>query len=371
MVQVFLSDSRKYNPKQASEIAYEAAKKLEGLGSINLYQKIDSTMRGNPGIEIEAILDALKRKVAVLCPSFPGMGRTIIDGKLMVNNVPISQTLYSNDPRNPIHNDKLADMVRLTNKTIEVKETDCHNLEKTLEEQLSGTKGKSIVIVDAAADDDLRNIAEILLRFPEVLPVGSAGLGAQLSRAWNITSQESNNKISKPSIEQIIIASGSANPRSHKQLSLLESAENVSVIRVNVKELVDDESAQKEMDRVKKLIKEQIKYNKVITVALAGERVKTLRSDKRGFESFIGKLVAYFMKESDKKPENIGIVIAGADTSVAICNSLDIHTVWPQLEVVTGIPYNLGDNRYNIISKAGGFGEDDALIKSLHFFLDK
>jgi len=371
VVQVFLSDTRKYPPQKASEIAYEVAKKLDDFGdSINLYQKIDSTMRGNSGIEIESILNAIKGNVAVLCPAFPDMGRTILNGQLLVNNVLISKTAYANDPRNPIHFDKLANIVRETNKTIEIKETGAHNLEKVIEEQLIDMEHKSIIIVDAQTNDDLKDIAQILLRFPNVLPVGSAGLASQLSKIWTMKEKETNSKVIKPTIEQIIVASGSANPCTHKQLSVLESNEDISLIYVDVNQLINELAAKKEINRVKQVMLKQSKHNKIIGIALSAKRVEITRSDDNAFAIFIGKLVSYYMKVSNKKLENIGIVVAGADTSVAVCNFLDIHTVWPQHEVVKGIEYSLGNNRYHMISKAGGFGNEDALVESVHFFLN-
>ncbi len=67
-----------------------------GAGRI-LFRKIDSTLRGHVAAELAATLEARRetmrgRPVAVFAPAFPAQGRTMREGKLLVDGVPLAET---------------------------------------------------------------------------------------------------------------------------------------------------------------------------------------------------------------------------------------------------------------------------------------
>src|SRR5206468_1142263 len=52
------------------------------------YKKIDSTLRGHLGQELDALLDTLGRSCALVCPAFPAQRRGLADGYLVIDPVP-------------------------------------------------------------------------------------------------------------------------------------------------------------------------------------------------------------------------------------------------------------------------------------------
>src|SRR5699024_538139 len=82
-------------------------KSLENLFKCNIdfvCKRIDSTMRGNVGNEIDLLLDYVdKESIAVVVPSFPDSERVTIGGYLVVNNIPLHKTDVANDPIMPIN----------------------------------------------------------------------------------------------------------------------------------------------------------------------------------------------------------------------------------------------------------------------------
>src|SRR5262245_9552020 len=60
----------------------------ERLAAGFVFKKIDSTLRGPVGDELEALLDEAGRPMALVCPAFPGQGRTVTGGLLHVDGVP-------------------------------------------------------------------------------------------------------------------------------------------------------------------------------------------------------------------------------------------------------------------------------------------
>src|SRR4030095_17175791 len=69
----------------------------------------DSTLRGNLGAEIEAIMDVVKPDCAIIAPAFPKYGRTTVDGVQHLHGRPLHETEFGTDPTAPV---KDADIAR-------------------------------------------------------------------------------------------------------------------------------------------------------------------------------------------------------------------------------------------------------------------
>ena len=98
-VLVVTTDSRAEGPLVAVRKVKQAARSLAGR---YVYKKIDSTLRGNVGVEIRAALETLNLARAVVSPAFPGSGRTVLGGRLLVNGKPLEETGFAHDPASPV-----------------------------------------------------------------------------------------------------------------------------------------------------------------------------------------------------------------------------------------------------------------------------
>ena len=62
-----------------------------------------------------------------------------------------------------------------------------------------------------------------------------------------------------------------------------------------------------------------------------------------------------------------GLFIGGGDTATAICDELSVSAIKLRGEIDTGIPFGKivsgPAHGLTIITKAGGFGNDDAILK--------
>lgn len=78
-----------------SEDAYRKVRRAVRLLRQNnvklVYKKIDSTLRGNIGAEINAVMDELDVKAIIVAPAFPDQKRTVINGHLLVNGEPLEK----------------------------------------------------------------------------------------------------------------------------------------------------------------------------------------------------------------------------------------------------------------------------------------
>ena len=56
------------------------------------FKKIDSTLRGPIGAEVDALMRATGAATAIVCPAFPAQGRVVLDRLLLVDGVPVAET---------------------------------------------------------------------------------------------------------------------------------------------------------------------------------------------------------------------------------------------------------------------------------------
>lgn len=94
-VVVVNTDSRGMAQGRAYELVFSVAQKVSGFDIV--YKKTDSTLRGNVGAEIQAVLDATGEETAFLTPCYPPTARCVRAGHLLVDGVPIDRTEYSED----------------------------------------------------------------------------------------------------------------------------------------------------------------------------------------------------------------------------------------------------------------------------------
>ncbi|MPN47612.1 D-threonate kinase [bioreactor metagenome] len=70
------------------------------------------------------------------------------------------------------------------------------------------------------------------------------------------------------------------------------------------------------------------------------------------------------------KQEVTGVVLTGGDTAVAVCRALGVTGIHILEEIAPGIPLGLmttnGGKTLKVVTKAGAFGNPDALVKASH-----
>src|SRR5262249_18949825 len=124
----------------------------------------DSTDQGNIGPVSDALLQALDNDFSVVCPAFPGAGRTIYLGHLFVNGRLLSESSMRNPPLTPMHD---PDLVRVMGRqtsgkvglvplaTVSQGATALRAALETLRKD-----GTRYAVVDVAADQDLATLGE-------------------------------------------------------------------------------------------------------------------------------------------------------------------------------------------------------------------
>ena len=66
-----------------------------------------------------------------------------------------------------------------------------------------------------------------------------------------------------------------------------------------------------------------------------------------------------------------GLILTGGDTAVSICQEINAYGIQIMKEISPGIPAGLiigGKlSGLSVVTKAGGFGEEDAILKSIEY----
>ncbi|WP_129838690.1 four-carbon acid sugar kinase family protein [Streptomyces sp. RFCAC02] len=171
------ADSR-YLPAEAAERLAAAVVDRAGPGTL-VYKKIDSTLRGNIGPETAGCLTALARRtgrrhLAVVAPAFPATGRTVRDGRVLIDGQPVEDR---HPGRRPLAGQLTAAGLTVTALPLAALRT-AGAAVRALTAAIDA--GTDAVVVDAETDDDLAATVRACADLP-VLLVGSGGLAHRLT----------------------------------------------------------------------------------------------------------------------------------------------------------------------------------------------
>ncbi len=110
MTCVIDTDSRLLLPDAAAKRVAEAMHGVETREIV--FKKIDSLLRGPVGAEIDAVLDAMGRKTALVLAQNPSRGRCVTRGHYRVDGLALDQTPFRNDPEFPRLTDDIVRYVQ-------------------------------------------------------------------------------------------------------------------------------------------------------------------------------------------------------------------------------------------------------------------
>ncbi len=361
------TDSRALDPREAYKAIYSLFEKIneafDEAEDLLIYKKIDSTLRGNITAELQAVYDSFKPQLISFAPAYPKQGRTTLNGIHLVNGVPVDQTQFAKDPRNPVKSSYIPsyfeDVFKEKYKHITIDELRSDKASDMIERY-------EVLSFDIENDNDLKTLVNCVLRTDKkVIWVGSAGLAEHLAYTTIVGRTRG-----KP----VLVAIGTLNNVTRIQVSELTKALNCKLLLINLKSLLDDPEL--EYKRLKDDIEVGLKESSeiILTTSYTQEQVKDgeLLANEMGIGlSQLGALIAKNMGElinmivSDYGIERFsGIFASGGDIALAIINKLNIDFVSVIGEIEPGLPLLKHKNSY-IVTKAGGFGKEDTLIKTV------
>lgn len=360
--------TRALKASEAYERVYWVTQHLLAAGIKRFYKKIDSTLRGHPGAELEAVMVALKAKLAVVVPAFPANNRAQIKGYLVVS--PLLATVQSAKKYHV-----LAVLKSEINKTVTLIDYRTvrqgpEALARTLTSYY--TQEGQVLVIDAATENDLSYIAQACSALPEdVLIAGAAGLAAHLPLLWSTVPDPAKDYESRG---LTIVVIGSRSSTATLQLDHLMAVKRTAVVRVSADEILTG-NEEKEIQRCtlqahSYLAKKTQPHLLLITVdtVLKPYQLDTAsaseisRSNPADNEAIAGALGAISVNVLTRYGAD-SLIVGGGDTAYHVCLALQAHRINLITELLPGIPLGrliggIGDGLL-IVTKAGSFGAPD------------
>ena len=346
-----------------------------------MFKKIDSTLRGNLGSEIDAVYDIYRPDFVVIAPAYPEAGRLVREGRLYVHGTPLHETEFASDPKTPITESYIPELLRQqTKQPVEVIPSDIlaegrSTLELVLQNCLS--RGICYLLVDSVNDDDLKRIVSLFEETSySVVWVGSAGLAQQLAIQYESFMQPSPRELNKPN-GPILAVIGSVSSRSRRQLDVLLSQPNVRGIRMEAYRLVSD-NAETEHELLKAVEEAAQALNANFHTVLysSGDQEAIRLAQNAGAQSGmtaqeVSDAISRALGESVFRLKNRsrigGVILTGGDTARQVCSSLQANEFRVFNEVESGVPIGhlVTEELLPAVTKAGGFGSDQVLLRAL------
>jgi len=378
------TDSRSLSADHAYAKVKIATQQLVAEGWTHFYKSVDSTLRGNLGAEIEAVLDIVKPDCAVIAPAFPKYGRTTIDGVQYLRGRPLHETEFGTDPTAPVKDAdiarRLADgsprkAVRLTLDQVRAGPT---QIKSAIQGLL--VDGIELVVVDIAEQDDLKQICLGLAQSDlRVVWVGSTGLAEFVPLAFGVaTMSDTLNQDHTIDPRPALALVGSASETTRHQLDYAQENNQLNVIHLDATRLIQNGATAAELKQADSNLRAAIDSGQDAALVVRASRDDIAATQQLGATLNLSAAqvaqrivdgLAQVGSRLVREARISGIVATGGDTANAVCNALGAEALEILGEVEAGIPIMrlLGEQSLPLVTKAGGFGSPaaigDALVK--------
>ena len=302
-VLVISTESRYDTPSETQQKVIEACQFLCHHKRQVIYQKIDSTLRGNVKCTIDVIMQTCGFAKVVINPAFPVMGRIVTQGQLQVAS-------------------KMGDTGV--------------DIRKKL-----GADSR-FLISDATTETALESIAERSFnQSPTPLFAGSAGLGGPVARLLAKSLGYSGQMVKPPprSGNIVLFVLGSQTALTKQQLSHLKQQRQC--IDLNYESYIPNLGEQE---------------NARLTNIIVGPK----------FVQQPEKLCVILEKTLSCRGLISALVLSGGYTASLVCDTVFAESVEVISEIEVGIPWSrihggIAD-KMTVVTKGGGFGNSDSLI---------
>lgn len=353
-----------------------------------IYKKIDSTLRGNVGAEIEEIMKIFEKQICIISPSFPSHQRVTIGGYLLVQRKPLELTGYIESISGKPEKDSFIPSLLTKQTSLAIGRIDlaevCQGQQAILERLNELVKErKRIIVVDSDKEEHLQNIVLSGLKCSEsVLFSGSAGLANYLAKDDGHKKKKCFKVDLKDNQGPILLVAGSRNPITVDQINFIKNNLEFTELKIDIKQIFEDKIRilADYTDKCMKILKSN-KDLVIYTDAIKNEKESinqelmqryglSFKELENKIKEFFGILTANIVKEIEVR----NLILTGGDVAISVCKELGISKLNILDELLPGIPLaraRVKNRDLNIVTKAGGFGKKDTLYKLINKFRNR
>lgn len=351
---VLNADSRHLPAEQAYRAVYDATRKAVEAGAEYFYKKVDSSLRGNIGAELSAMLDATGEQRLVFLPAFPRMGRTTRNGFHWVNGRLVQDSEYGADPFESVTDSFIPNIIAQQSP-----------IPVTIHPDGQSRLEDGINVFDSSSEDDIRGIVRDLFSGNRMkVMAGSAGLAEALPEHLKTAADK---PPCEPGGKRLLVLCGSVNPVARRQI---DYARGQGFAYCEYQGASDPgglgetqyQGIRAEWDKGRHLI-------------IASQPVPSLDRDilARDRAQVSKNLSALFARLLEDGVDAV-FLVTGGDTLYAALQNLGIKAIEPRCELLPGAVYAHAGYQgrvIELITKAGGFGDERFYVQLQQKILDR
>lgn len=370
----FTTNSRAMESEEAYIKVKEALEKLKSE-EVELYSKrIDSTLRGNLGVELNAFFDVLGEEyMGIAVPAYPASNRIVANGTMFVNGELLLSSDAGRDAKTPVFTSNVIDIFRkdLNYKAdiiyIEDLEKGVKYLSKLIKSKNS--QGVRLLVFDALIDSHIEIIASAVL---------DSGLKFFASDPGPFTLEVANQMLERDEVlSKVLMVVGSVTDISIKQIRELLNSYDFAVVKVDAGLLSQKGKRDKEIDRASKESLEKLHNKDYLLITTTpyeeGEKridLMKIAQDENIHMDDVSIRIADGLAEVARNTiisdfSFAGSFISGGDITVAFSNFMQSQGIEIREEVIPLSAYGrmIGGlmPEHRIISKGGMVGDSNAM----------
>ncbi len=354
------TESRFMRPDAAAAKLASTVEQCLAAGFTRFYKKMDSTLRGNPGSEIEAFLNVTGQAAALICTAIPEIGRICRNGEISLNGAPLHATETGRDPFNPITTSSVVELLgrqsSLPARVLRVDEIEAGPEKLAARIQSLLRSGVRLIVADAITDAHLSSLAA-QIDAHELLPAGASGFARALARRNALPGCE--DKAAAPAPQGPLLAViGSLSGVSREQAEAacqsgrflpfeIQTSDTRDAIEAAFLRLMDAHAA--------------ASPNILLRIAAAPGTDAISKAEGERVAGLLGEAAAIICRHSGCRT----VYSTGGGTSMGVALALGVESVTLMEELKPGVALGACSAPKTairwFISKAGGFGARDIL----------
>lgn len=360
----------KTRTQKTSEAVEESMKALQWLkkaGAQQFYIKycstFDSTPEGNIGPIVDRAMDWLDIPYTVLCPSLPINGRTVEDGVLYVNGIPVHESHMKDHPLTPIWDSAIDQLMKPQSKYSCLKVS--RDSMKTHASKEMGAlflkDHKRIYLIPDYVDENDGHM--IVSKFGDLkLLTGGSGLLEAL--AMRLTKEAPHQTMpGSPAPGNTLLLAGSCSKATLEQIAWYQKQNGISYKIDPIKLYQGMET----LEDIWKFIKDHGDVPVLVYSSDTSENVKEVQQIGR---AMIAELLEGTMAILAKRAVEYGykkIIVAGGETSGAVTKMLGYQSYEVGQCVAPGVPvmFPLNQPDIRLVLKSGNFGQTQFFTDSI------
>lgn len=324
----------------------------------------DSTREGNIGPCVDSVMEQMKQTYTVLCPALPVNGRTVKDGILYVNQVPLAQSPMKDHPLTPMWDSRIACLMESQSKySCMILSKDDMEQGKTEEkiEAFGKDKEHFYVIPDFEEMSDGKRLAELFGRLP--LLTGGSGLLEELAVMWTAKSDPKPMTVPPQINGKALLLAGSCSTMTRRQIQDYQRHGGIC-LKVNPISLYKKEMT---VEDIWNEIQNMGDSDVLVYTSDTPEAVAVCQSYGQEqiagiIESTLASLAKMAVQNGYKR-----IITAGGETSGAVTKALGFDDFYIGDSIAPGVPIMVPSicPDIKLVLKSGNSGQEDFFRKAL------